>query len=303
MSPDSIRSWLTGAARRAAAFLAPRQDRNDPAPRRRRSATGYLTCDEAETWTGLACLALLPEAQPAEGGDPAPAAVAIHDPGSPLAAAFRGFHSALLKAHPTVRVIALTSALPGDGKTTCTVALARQSALEGHRTVLVDCDLRRGSATAELRTAPKAGLLEVIYGQATLREALTKDRLTPLMVLPVVSDLAMITRATHGDVFATADMLRLMSTLRQTFDYVFLDTPPLLVLVDGRRLAPLADTFLLLARWRSTPKEAIGEAIELLNSTGTAIGGLVLTRGQRSPEAAPDSGYVAAEPRSFKDTG
>jgi polysaccharide biosynthesis transport protein len=158
------------------------------------------------------------------------------------------------------------------------MALARQSVLAGYKTVLVDCDLRRRSSTAELQAPPTLGLLDVIDGACSLDDALARDRLTSLRILPVVGDLDVIARATNRDVFGTDEMLRLISTLRQEFAYVFLDTPPLLTLVDARRLAPLADIFLLLARWRNTPRGAVSEAIELLNSTGTPLAGVVLTR-------------------------
>jgi succinoglycan biosynthesis transport protein ExoP len=277
------RSWQTAFAAGAAAMVSWARSgwRRLPVLRADRGegpgAPGYTTCQDAETGTGIRCLGLFPEAAAADR-EGAPSAVAVEDPASALAAAFRRFRTTFVEGRPQVQVIALTSALPGDGKTTCTLGLARQSALEGHRTVLVDCDLRRRSSTAELQPPPTRGLLEVIYGGCTLDEALVRDRLTPLCVLPVAADMAAIARATNQDVFAADEMLQLMATLRQRFDYVFLDTPPLLALVDARRLAPLVDTFLLLARWGTTPKLAIANAIHLLRSTGAPLAGLVLTR-------------------------
>jgi polysaccharide biosynthesis transport protein len=240
-----------------------------------------------EHWAGVPCLGVLPEVELA-GSEPSDCVVKAPD--ASLAVAVKALHTTILAAHPQARVIALASALPADGKTTTSVALARQSAVEGLRTVLVDCDLRRRSSTAVLGSPPKLGLLDVVYGRCSLDEALVCDPLTPLAILPVVADLEVIARATNRDMFASAEMLALMSELRRRYDHVFLDTPPLLALVDARRLAPLADVFLLLARWRSTPRRAIRNAIDLLSSTPTPIAGLVLTRARFPPDSAPASG-------------
>lgn len=285
--PHLLRSWLADGARRAAALIAlPAERREGPAHwlrrGRQRPPPAAGACSDVEVFAGVQCFGLLPEA-PAG----APSAAGIQAPASPLAMAFRNIRSAVLESRPEVRVIALTSALPGDGKTTCSVGLARQSALEGFKTVLVDCDLRRRSSSAELPRPPAVGLLEVIRGECSLDEALASDGLSPLCILPVAEDLEAIARATNRDVFATDGMLELMSELRRRFDYVYLDTPPLLALVDARRLAPQADAFLLLARWRTTPKEAVRNAIDLLNSAEASLAGVVLTRAAVPAEPAP----------------
>jgi polysaccharide biosynthesis transport protein len=274
--PQQLRFWFADSARRAAALIAsPGERRRGAASGNQRPAQEQAACSDVEIFAQVHCFGRLPEA-PAGAG--AASAAVIEAPGSALADAFRNIRSALAEASPEARVIALTSALPGDGKTTCSVGLARQNALAGLKTVLVDCDLRRRSSSAELLQPPALGLLEVIHGECSLDEALTRDALTPLCILPVAQDLDAIARATNRDVFATDRMLQLLCELRQRFDYVFLDTPPLLALVDARRLAPLADTFLLLARWRTTPRPAVRHAIELLKSTDASLAGVVLTR-------------------------
>jgi len=244
--------------------------------------SGLSRSREIQNWTGIPYLASIPRA-----GSPdvetTPSAAVVEYPASAFAASFRQLRAALLRVRPDVRVVALTSALPKDGKTTCSVALARQSALEGYKTVLVDCDLRRRSSTAELETTPAVGLLEVIDGRCPLEQALLTDRLTSLSFLPIVGDLDAIEQATVQDVFATDAMSRLVASLRERFDYVFIDTPPVLAVVDARRLAHLVDTFVFLTRWKYTPRLAVRRAIDLLHASGAPLAGLVLTNAPPLP--------------------
>lgn len=247
---------------------------------------GLSTAADVARWTGLPYLGAIPKAQvPASQLNPAAAVVEYDDPA--LAAAFRRLHADLWRASPRAQVVALTSALPKDGKTTCSVALARQSALSGHRTVLVDCDLRRRSASVELGGPAAVGLLEVVTGQATLDQAIHRDGFTGLYYLPVSSDLDLVRRAVVKDVLSGPLMMQLLAALRARFDHVFIDTPPLLAVADTRLLASLADAFLFVTRWRKTPTASVTLALELLNSTGAAVAGLALTRAPRSEAAAP----------------
>jgi Mrp family chromosome partitioning ATPase len=175
----------------------------------------------------------------------------------------------------------LSSALPKDGKTTCSVALARQSALSGFKTVLLDCDLRRRSASAELNDRPAAGLLEVIYGQATLEQALYLDGFTRLSFLPVSTNMHLVRKAVVQDVVSGPLMADLVSALRRRFDRIFIDTPPLLAVADTRHLAPLADALLFVTRWKKTPRDAAAEAVAVLKSAGAPLAGVVLTQASR----------------------
>jgi succinoglycan biosynthesis transport protein ExoP len=239
-------------------------------------APGLSRSGDVEKWTGLPYLGSIPRAKlPATELNPSAAVVEYDDPA--LAAAFRNIHAAFLHLCPQVQVVALSSALPKDGKTTCSVALARQSALCGYKTVLVDCDLRRRSASAELDHPPAVGLLQVIAGEVTLEQGLSRDGFTHLYVLPIIDNIPDVQHATAQDVLGSARMGALVSSLRKRFEYIFIDTPPVLAVVDTRRLAPLVDTFLFVTQWRRTPRRAVKLAVDLLKGTGAPVAGLVLT--------------------------
>ena len=172
-----------------------------------------------------------------------------------------------------MKVIAVTSALPGEGKTTTAVCLARTMVLSGARVALLDCDLRQRSITHAFGPEPSAGLLEVLNGTARLDEALVKDNKTELMWLPLTKS-----AFTPRDVFGAPAMDRLLEELRGRFDFVILDMAPVLAVADTSVLCPKADAVLMLARWRRTPRRAVLAALRALNPEDTFVAGIALTQ-------------------------
>ena len=199
----------------------------------------------------------------------------VENPLSSFAESFRNLRASLLysRVGETVKVILVTSSLPGEGKTTTSIALARTMALAGSQVVVVDCDLRQRSLIRVLPGEPKAGLLEVLNGTVSLGEALIKDEASGAMILPLVRS-----AYTPKDVFGTAAMKSLMDVLRQHFDIVILDTAPVLPIADTRVLASTADVVVLLVRWRKTPNKAAQAALRLLTSVNAYVAGAALTQ-------------------------
>ena len=152
-------------------------------------------------------------------------------PLSLFAEAFRNLRAALVASRSgmNVKVIAVTSSLPGEGKTTVAMCLARTMALSGARVVLVDCDLRQRSINRLLAAEPAVGLLEVLGGTARLEQALVKDAKTDL-----AATAARPSAFTPRDVFGSAAMDRLLDEFRARIDFVILDTRARL----GRRRHP-----------------------------------------------------------------
>jgi capsular exopolysaccharide synthesis family protein len=199
----------------------------------------------------------------------------VESPLSSFAESFRNLRASLLysRVGETVKVILITSSLPGEGKTTTSIALARTMALAGSRVVVVDCDLRQRSLIRLLPGEPKAGLLEVLNGTVSLEQALIHDEASGAMILPLVRS-----TYTPKDVFGTAAMKSLMAALRQHFDIVILDTAPVLPIADTRVLASAADVVVLLVRWRKTPNKAAQAALRLLTSVNAYVAGAALTQ-------------------------
>jgi succinoglycan biosynthesis transport protein ExoP len=209
---------------------------------------------------------------------PNPTAYALVGGGSPEDERFASSIHALRRAvrdgnnHPC-QIVAVTSALPADGKTTSTIAIARSAALTGLRTLLIDFDIRRASVTALLRHAPRAGLLEVLAAQVDLECALIGDSATSLKILPLKAP-----NGTLANIFVSPEMARLLQRLRLEFDLILFDCAPILVIADTRHATRLADTVILVARWRKTPVSAVCAAVRTLRQAGIDVKGLALTR-------------------------
>lgn len=169
-------------------------------------------------------------------------------------------------------VLAITSALPREGKSTTSICLARSLALSGVRTVIVDCDIRRRQASELLLPAGADGLLRYLDGAATLETALMLDAPTGLMVLGTTQP-----PREQRDLFAPGQLEALLSGLRARFDVIVLDTAPVLGIAETRTVAAAADATLMLARWRKTSVKAVDAAVEMLLGADVRLLGAALT--------------------------
>jgi capsular exopolysaccharide synthesis family protein len=261
---------------------------------------GLATAEDVERRLETSYLGAVPLlASVAEGSDLPPIDHVVAKPLSSFSEAFRNLRASILYSRlgEPVRVIAVTSSLPGEGKTTTSLCLGRTAALQGQRVIIVDCDLRRRTVNRLLRTEPKAGLLEVLSGEATLQQAVAVDEGTGAHILPLAKS-----AFTPKDVFGTAAMDRLLDDLRARYDLVVLDTAPVLPVADTRVLAPKADTVVFLARWRKTPQHAIEAALRLFSGCGAHIGGVALTQvdmKQQTKYGYGDPGYYYAEYKKY----
>jgi capsular exopolysaccharide synthesis family protein len=148
--------------------------------------------------------------------------------------------------HPMApRVIAITSVDPGDGKTTSSVNVAAALALKAEtKVVLVDCDLRRGRINALLGFPKGPGLSDVLVGKASLSEAVIQVEQYPnLFVVGTGTPSANPSEALDSENWRT-----LVGHLRQQFDYVILDTPPIGLVADTDLIHQVADGLVLVVR-------------------------------------------------------
>ncbi len=239
---------------------------------------GLFTEDEVERRLGLPYLGSVPLLSSAVDSKlprgVSPADYLLSKPLSGFAESFRKLRAAIMfsKVGEPVKVIAITSSLPGEGKTTTTFSLARTLATSGANVVVVDCDLRQSAINRFLPEPPTVGLVEVLNGVCTLDQALILDA-SGAKVLPLTKS-----ANTPRDVLGSAAMGRLLTELRGRFDVVLLDTAPLLAIADTRILAPSADAVVMLARWKKTPVKAITSALALLQSKGVFVAGVALTQ-------------------------
>lgn len=241
---------------------------------------GFSTGEEIENRFGLRYLGSVPELASVtarkERGDPVDAV--IDQPRSAFAEAFRNLRASIAFAVEAPRIIAVTSALPGEGKTTTALCLARSMAHENgtgrsDAILLVDCDVRRRGVSRWINGAHPAGLLEVLRGEARLEDAIVTDARSGLSVLPLSASGA----EDHALLTGPA-MDALLASAAQTYDAVILDTAPVLPMADARRLLCKADAAVIVARWRRTPEAAIRSLLRMLPDDAVPLAGAVLTR-------------------------
>lgn len=158
------------------------------------------------------------------------------------------------------KVIMVASAVPGEGKTTIALSLARAYAQAGRKTLIVDCDLRHPALHTHLGIAPEAGLFDYLAGRSeagALASTILRDDDTGLSVIvgskrsDVPTD-----QLIAGNAFA-----RLVAAAADNFEVVILDTPPVLPVVDGLYLSQYADAVLLVVRWSATAQAEVRAAL------------------------------------------
>jgi succinoglycan biosynthesis transport protein ExoP len=144
------------------------------------------------------------------------------------------------------KVIGVTSTVPNEGKSTVACNLAELMADAGKRVILVDADLRKPTLARYLNPKPVVGLLEVLDAQSDLQQALSFDAETGLTFLPSGID----TQLAHSDEVLSSEALRnLVDRLRQQYDFIILDLPPLAPVVDVRAATQIIDAFILVVEW------------------------------------------------------
>ena len=263
---------------------------------------GLATSDDIERKIGLASVASIPlMSSVAEANERGiqPIDYVLRKPLSGFAEAFRSLRTAILYAVPGQqgKIVVLTSALPGEGKTTTSICLARVAAQSGSKVLLLDCDLRRRAVTRTLGLTPENGLAEVLHGAATLESAVLLDQASGAYVLPLAH-----TASSTEDVFGLPAMDQLLARARASFDLIILDTAPVLALADTRILAGKTDVVVLLARWRKTPARAIGASVRLLQQANAQIAGVALTQvdmNAQSKHGYGDAGYYYDEYKKY----
>lgn len=261
---------------------------------------GLATAEDIERRLGLAYLGSIPLlSSVADGTNESPIDYLVSKPLSNFAEAFRTVEAAILHARlgePT-KIVAITSALPSEGKTITSMSLTRTAALQGRRVLIIDCDLRRRNVNRLLVESPRAGLLDVLSGEATLQQAIHVDAPTGAHILPLAE-----TSYTPKDVFGSAAMDRLLAELRGRYDLIVLDTAPVLPVADTRVLAPKADLVVMLTRWRKTPEPAVKAALRLIDTADINLAGVVLTMvdmKQQSKYGYGDPGYYYSEYKKY----
>jgi succinoglycan biosynthesis transport protein ExoP len=242
------------------------------------SESGFRTTEQVESELRTNCLAVVPllkagtEAAPPNHARTTDLGISRHiertglmfgvvgNPFSRFAEAIRTIKVSIdlfSVAKPT-KVIGITSTNPNEGKSTIAANLARLIAHAGGKAILLDCDLRNPSLSRSLAPAAELGLLDVLSGKRLLRDVVWTDPTTSLEFVPMVAK----TRLSHtNEILASTGMKKLIDALREVYDYVLIDLPPLTPVVDVRSTNQIVDSYLFVIEWGHTTVEAVQRAL------------------------------------------
>jgi capsular exopolysaccharide synthesis family protein len=170
------------------------------------------------------------------------------------------------------RVITITSSVAGEGKSTTACNLAIALAQTGTRVALVEGDLRRPRVAEYLGIEKSVGLTTVLVGRVALDAALQPAGTPGLDVLTSGA-----LPPNPSEILQTDAMRTLVSELRQRYDIVLIDAPPLLPVTDASLLASLSDGAILVVKHGETGREAVATAVRRLESVGARLLGTVLS--------------------------
>ena len=232
--------------------------------------------EELEAHSGAPVLAGLPVGPPLQDGLP----VAASDPASELAEAYNALRLRILRVAEErgARVLVATSSLAQEGKTSVVANLGAAIAESGKRVAMVSADLRRPGLQAYYPPKKKAGLAQLLTSNRRLYSTLAGTRIKNLFVVHA------------GDLSDSASPLELLSShkmrdalieLRDSVDFVLIDTPPLLAAHDAAAVAAYADGVLFVADARLATRTTVEQARRELDLSGTPILGVAINRYER----------------------
>lgn len=219
----------------------------------------------------------------------------VERPFSAFSESFRMLRSSLVNPKSATKVVAITSALPKEGKSTTAAALTRMAGIDGMKAVLIECDTRRGG-TMDQRRGIDAGILELLAGEATLEQVLRHDEASNAYLIPISA-----AHSTRHHLLVSDAFDALLVDLRQRFDLIVLDTPPVLPIAESRVLCAKADSVAYLVRWGTTNADASEAGLRLLQDVGARVKGVVLTQANLNAQRNWSTSDASSYHQLYKD--
>ncbi|WP_027308875.1 CpsD/CapB family tyrosine-protein kinase [Caloramator sp. ALD01] len=201
--------------------------------------------------------------------------VTVEKPKSPIAEAYRTLRTNIQfsSLDKKVKKIVITSSAPGEGKTTTALNLSITLAQNGHKTLLLDCDMRKPSIHKKLKISNLYGISDLLVGEAKYEIVISKGP---------VENLDIITSGTKppnpAELLSSQKMLNFISDVEKNYEYIIIDTPPVLMVTDAQVLSKYADGTILVVASGEAEKDAVVKAKELLTKVGANILGVVLNK-------------------------
>jgi len=185
-----------------------------------------------------------------------------------------------------VQVIGITSSVPREGKTTFAGNLATLQAQAGARTLLIDADIHNPSLTRAVAPDCTSGLLEVLAGEVTWQDTVVAGHSPFPDILPLHLE---NNDYDVGGALKTDSLLELFAELRESYELIVVDLPPLHPVAEALAVGPITDAVVLVAEWEVTPMPALANSVSQLRRADVRLLGVILTKVMRMN----DDMYVA----------
>ncbi|WP_068114965.1 GumC family protein [Tropicimonas marinistellae] len=242
----------------------------------------FVSRDELERETGVPVLANLPEVSDLR--DPLELTAHLRTaPDSEFSEAVRGLRATVFLDRPDggAKVIALTSSQPNEGKSTIAMALAYAGTAAGYRTLLVDADLRKAQLTKYLGIKGETDIEGVLMEGGEIREAIQKDPSFDLEIIP-----SQLTGKCDPNTVNDQDVRWLISELRDRYDLIIFDTPPITPVFDAGVISKHCDMTLMLVKYGATRRAALAESLRRLQGLNVDVSGFIFNQVDFRKEAS-----------------
>lgn len=243
--------------------------------------SGFVTVEQLEQATQFPVLAIVPQLEQrervVEGRTLSiPEYVAVK-PLSRFGESIRSVRVSALMSNidQPPKLILVTSSVPSEGKSTVVQSLAYSAASSNQRVLLIDCDLRHPSTSKAFKLHEGPGLTDLLMGQAPPENVFVRGALPNLTVIP-----AGTTTRNPPDILGSERIRALLASVKQNYDVVFLDAPPLSPVIDSAILSKIVDKVIYVVHWRSTPRDLVLRSLQSIDNPRQKIAGLVLNNAQ-----------------------
>jgi capsular exopolysaccharide synthesis family protein len=237
----------------------------------------FKTPDDVKQHLGLPFLGMVPDVSQRSRGTnaPRPSPLILRSPKSAVAEAYRVLRTNLIfsTADRTGHVLAISSANPGEGKTTTVANLAASLAINGSRVLAVDADLRRPTMHQHFGLAKTPGLSDLIVGKCRPSEAIHKTQFGGLQVLPCG-----YVPPNPTELLGSASLREIVAALRTHYDWILIDTPPILAMADTAVLCPLVDGVAIVVGAEQSTRPAVQRSVDQIKSVNGRMLGVILNK-------------------------
>lgn len=244
----------------------------------------FRTAEELERITGYTVMGTVPKVPAKERAKILE--YVLEKPTSQAAEAIRNLRTSIMLSNVDnpPKVVMSTSSLPSEGKTTHSLLLALNVAALGKRVLLIEGDIRRRVFAKYLEVASKKGLVSILAGEMSFEEVVHHDERLGLDVL-----IGEKPKVNAADLYASEKFNAFLRDMRHRYDLIIIDTPPVLVVPDARVIGKQVDAIIYSVKWDSTAKTQLAAGLNMFESVGVKVTGLVLS--QVDPKGLKRYGY------------